>query len=104
MAAVTVKKVSRLRFAELTTIEGYTFFAPTEMPFIDPAADDIQHTVTSSDRIDLLANTYYGTPDLWWVIARANGIRLLPRDLKLNARLLIPSRIRVFTKIIPLVR
>jgi nucleoid-associated protein YgaU len=30
------------------------------------------HQVTASDRIDLLAEHYYGDPLLWWSIADAN--------------------------------
>ena len=30
--------------------------------------------VTTVDRLDLIAHTYYGNRDLWWIIAQANGI------------------------------
>ncbi len=30
------------------------------------------HQLTSSDRLDLLAQQYYGDPALWWHIADAN--------------------------------
>jgi nucleoid-associated protein YgaU len=30
------------------------------------------HQITGSDRIDLLADQYYGDPRLWWTIADAN--------------------------------
>jgi nucleoid-associated protein YgaU len=30
------------------------------------------HQVTGSDRLDLLAQQYYGDPHLWWEIADAN--------------------------------
>lgn len=104
MASVSVKKLSRLRFAELVQIDGHTFFTPTKLPEIAQADDDGFRVVEAQDRIDNLSNTYYGTPDLWWVIARANGLRLLPRDLKPNMRLTIPSRNRVFNEILRLVR
>lgn len=41
-----------------------------------PAADAgtaIEHTVVSGDRLDLLAERYYGDPLLAWRIADANG-------------------------------
>lgn len=32
----------------------------------------VYHMLNGTDRLDLLANQYYGSPDLWWQIARAN--------------------------------
>ena len=32
----------------------------------------VSHMVTATDRLDLLANQYYGDPTQWWVIANAN--------------------------------
>lgn len=101
MAAVGVKKNSRLMYSQLHEIDGYTFFEVPKLPKIDQAEDDLVHVVESTDRIDRLSFRYYGTSDLWWVIAVANGFRLIPRDLRLNAHLVIPSRTRVFNKILP---
>ena len=33
---------------------------------------DILITARYGQRMDNLANQYYGSPDLWWIIARAN--------------------------------
>jgi hypothetical protein len=38
------------------------------------SADDVYIKITSPDRLDKLANTFYNDPTLWWVIASANGI------------------------------
>lgn len=40
----------------------------------------------------LLAYTYYRRPDLWWIIASANGIFNATRDLKAGITLRIPAR------------
>jgi nucleoid-associated protein YgaU len=99
--AVTVRRVSRLRFSDLVELDGFTFFDRSIVPTIAAADDDTVHVIEDSDRIDLLSQMYYGTPDLWWVIARANSLRLIPRDLKTGNELIIPSKARVFSKILP---
>ncbi len=40
-----------------------------------PVSDDDLYVITNStDRLDLLANQYYGNTMYWWVIAVANNI------------------------------
>jgi len=45
-------------------------------PSVVPDATDQLWTMPSADvpRLDLLANQFYGTPALWWVIASVNNI------------------------------
>lgn len=33
----------------------------------------VSHLITDNDRLDNLANQYYGDPTLWWKIADANS-------------------------------
>jgi len=42
-------------------------------PKIDRAVTDIYIITRSGDRLDLLANKYYGDQTLWWIIAVANN-------------------------------
>jgi hypothetical protein len=35
---------------------------------------DIYIISNSTDRLDLLANTYYQDPTMWWIIAKVNNI------------------------------
>ena len=48
------------------------------------------------DRLDLLANRYYGNAELWWIIAQANGIKgftvLYSKNFK--GQLRIPTQIQ----------
>lgn len=44
----------------------------TKYPQIPFGNQDIYVYTTRGDRYDLLAQTYYGDPNLWWVINRAN--------------------------------
>ena len=45
-------------------------------PSVVPANSDELWLVPSAGvpRLDLLANDFYGVPDLWWVIASVNNI------------------------------
>ena len=40
-----------------------------------PESDNDTYVLTQwGDRFDLLSNQYYGTPHLWWYIAKANNM------------------------------
>ncbi len=89
--AVTVRTRSRLRFANLLTIDGFEFWDTLVPPTIPTQVDDFMYTVQSNDRIDLLAQKFYQDPILWWVIAVANDLELLPVDMNAGDVLRIPS-------------
>lgn len=36
--------------------------------------NEYRYVVKSGDRLDLLSNEFYGTYDLWWIIALVNNI------------------------------
>lgn len=97
---IRLRETSRMRFARLFEIEGVECWELWEPPNLEPQPDDILYTVARKDRIDLLAHRFYNSAELWWVIALANGFRLLPNDMKENMQLRIPSPARVFTKIL----
>lgn len=89
--AVDIRRRSRLRFAQLTTIDGYEFWDLVEYPTIVVQDDDSVHLVLGTDRLDLLAYKYYGDPVLWWVIAVANDMELVPTALTEGSIIRIPS-------------
>ena len=39
--------------------------------------EDIFILTTEGDRLDNLSHQFYGTPDLWWFIARTNNINTM---------------------------
>tara|TARA_Y100000004_G_scaffold2463_1_gene2999 strand:+ start:2891 stop:3193 length:303 start_codon:yes stop_codon:yes gene_type:complete len=43
-------------------------------PVIERDVTDIYIITRSGDRLDLLANKYYGDQTLWWIIAIANNL------------------------------
>jgi len=93
---VTINRFSWLLRSQLRQKNNIQFWDYFESP-IGPTdigvqrQDDIQYTVTSFDRIDNLAQTFYGDPQLWWVIALVNDLRLLPIQLKCGTVIQIPS-------------
>ena len=50
-------------------IYGQTLYPP-----IIPKASDLYIRIQDGQRLDTLANTYYGDPSMWWIIAQANSI------------------------------
>lgn len=89
---VELENNSRLLFADLLLLDGVEFWDTLVLPDASPRDDDIEHVVSSTDRIDLLASRYYQEPRLWWVIAWANNLEILPTDLKENAKIRIPAK------------
>ena len=57
---ITDKKIQRIGTATL--------------PEIKENNGDILLISTEGDRCDLLATTYYGTPELWWFVATVNKL------------------------------
>lgn len=98
--AVRIRDTSRLRWTRFLTVQEVEFWDLPEYPKIGPNDDDIRYIVTRSDRIDLISNRFYQSPDLWWVIAARNGLRLLPSDLYEGQELRIPSPRRVTNEIL----
>jgi hypothetical protein len=102
--AVTIRKNSRLKFADLVTVEGIEFWDTLILTdkLLEAREDDIIHEVKMYDRIDNLAFQYYNDPILWWVIAVANDIEIVPTQLLEGDLIRIPSpqyvRTQLFSK------
>lgn len=88
---ITVSKKSRLRFKEFVNVDGFEFWDLDLLPTIPDSAGDFYYTVTAEDRIDLIAARFYGDPNLWWVIAVANDLDILPTNLLVASTIRIPS-------------
>ena len=53
---------------------GVRYYRPTIVPNI-PITDGDQYVFPfDGDRLDSLAQRYYGDSNLWWIIAKANNI------------------------------
>lgn len=97
--AVRVTNMSPLRFADLLTVDDMEFWGVIDLPDIPQQPGDIIHEVKSTDRLDLLAYTYYGDPVAKWVIAVANGMEILPTALNAGDTIRIPSPRYVLTQL-----
>ncbi len=57
---------------ESTTLTGKRFKNTVKYPDIPLSFNDIYIYTDEGDRFDILAQTYYGNPQLWWIISIAN--------------------------------
>lgn len=89
--SVRLKARSRLQFSPLLVLDGREEWDLPERPPIVPQSDDAQYTVMQGDRIDRLAKRFYGEELLWWVLADANNMEILPIDLHEGAVIRVPS-------------
>lgn len=89
--SIKVAARSRLRYTNLMLIDGVEFWDTFVPPDLPEQYDDIQYQILGSDRIDMLAAAFYGDPTLWWVIAVANDMELIPIDFKRYEIIRIPS-------------
>ena len=71
---------------------GMQVYSTTYYPEIPLENDDKFIHVVVGDRLDSLAYKYYNDETLWWVIAKANGIKCKPA-LSPNKVIRIPSDI-----------
>lgn len=62
--------------------------ATTILPVLPIDINDIYIQTTSPERLDILAQQFYGDVNLWWVIATANGLGkgsiVVPANIKLR--------------------
>jgi nucleoid-associated protein YgaU len=52
--------------------QGIRYYKDSKYPQIPLSVDDIYVITTEGDRLDLLAQQYYGDSSLWWIISTAN--------------------------------
>ena len=72
--------------------DGKRVYTTTYYPPIPLTNSDQFIQTKVGTRLDNLAQVYYGDSTLWWVIAKANGIKGFT-SLKSNTKLRIPSNI-----------
>lgn len=79
----------------LTDKSKRRYYKPLKYPPIPLDIDDIYIITTVGDRLDLLANQFYGDVRLWWLIASAN-MDIVRRDsfaLKTGLEIRIPVNV-----------
>jgi nucleoid-associated protein YgaU len=90
------------RYQDLSIIKdqnGRRKFTTTFIPYIDKSDNDIYVITDPSDRLDLLANQFYGDSTAWPIIASANSIGLGSLNVESGKQLRIPdpNKLREYT-------
>lgn len=67
----------------------------TFVPFIPLDPSDVYIVTTSPERIDLLADRFYGDSTKWWIIASANNLGKGTFYIPSNTRIRIPNNIQL---------
>lgn len=91
---------NRITYLSIKTNLKTPYYKNIKYPEIPVSEYDLYVTTTVGDRLDLLSNTYYDTPNLWWVIATAN-FNIIRRDsyvLKEGLQIRIPQSINLIYK------
>lgn len=71
--------------------DGRIVYRSRVYPNIPKRDDDIYIVTQSGDRLDTLANQFYGESSLWWIIAAANNIHDAPFAVKDGTTLRLPK-------------
>ena len=68
---------------------GTEYYKNVTYPEVPANENDIWVETEFGDRLDLLANQFYGDVSLWWYIARANNLTTI--NIPQNIQLRIPG-------------
>lgn len=79
--------------------QGTRYVSTTLFPTIKPSAEDVYIQITSTERLDLLANQFYDDVTAWPVIAAANKIKKGTLYIQPGTILRIPPK-QTFTDLI----
>ena len=90
-----VEKTTKTLESQSLRRQGTMVYRTTMPTRIEPAIDDLIITVGEGDRMDVLANKYYGSASLWYIIAAANNITNGSMHFKPGEKIRIPSKNRV---------
>jgi nucleoid-associated protein YgaU len=74
-----------------TTDGSYRYAVYTQRSLMTEQVAFVYRTTMAGDRLDNLADVYYGKSTLWWVIAKANPEIMYPDDIPPGTVLRIPS-------------
>jgi hypothetical protein len=76
---------------KLNSSEGRRYITNPLYPIIPETADDIYVITVQGDRYDLLAQSYYGDVNLWWIVATANNANTDDLAIKPGLQIRIPA-------------
>lgn len=70
---------------------GKRYYVPTIVPNIPIKDTDVFIYPREGDRLDTLAQKYYGDSNLWWIIAKANELNRGQIGLNPDVKIRIPT-------------
>ena len=82
------------RYQDLSIIKdqnGRRKFTTTFIPYIDKSDNDVYVITDPSDRLDLLANQFYGDSTGWAIIATANNLGQGTLNVEAGIQIRIPD-------------
>lgn len=82
---------SRYNYTKSKKVNKKSVFKPTLYPKIPLRDDDIYIFSRESEKLEHISYRFYGTPEYWWVIAKANNISKGSIFLEPGKQLRIPS-------------
>lgn len=85
---------SRYKVLRVIEDQGYTYLETYNQVKVPESYDDSYHIVEHSEvnRLDIISEKYYNTPDYWWAIALANNM-IDPFIINEGVMIRIPSRL-----------
>tara|TARA_R100001015_G_C4635368_1_gene204997 strand:- start:8311 stop:8610 length:300 start_codon:yes stop_codon:yes gene_type:complete len=83
--------MNRGQFTNKHIKDGKMRYNQTLLSTIPKNPNDIYVITVVGDRLDLISNTYYGSPNFWWIIAAANNVGLGTTAVAGGIQLRIPA-------------
>ena len=81
----------RYKLTDRTTDKNdITYYETTIPKYNEDSNEDVRVVTEIGDRLDIIANQFYGDPSLWYLIADANNLNLI--NVKAGLRLRIPPK------------
>lgn len=84
--------MNRYENVDTAIINKKKVYTGTTLPYVEPTDTDIVILTTITDRLDLLADEYYGDSSMWWVIALKNNLTDIDMVLEPGTILRLPTR------------
>lgn len=91
---VELPKYSAFSATPIYKVGGDIIFGLLQEPVIADPSDKV-YVVNLESRLDALSQQFYGTPELWWVIAMVNDLVDVHIPVPTKTRLRIPSQARL---------
>ena len=81
----------RYKLTDRTTDKNdITYYETTIPKYNEDSNEDVRVVTEIGDRLDIIANQFYGDPSLWYLIADANNLNLI--NVKAGLKLRIPPK------------